>query len=322
MTSRSNSPIQIILTVYPDQPAVLEGLEVWLRLGLISEAQVKRLCQQHLVCTLPTTPLAATSQPSQSNDFVEESPRTKVTPPKRQSRATAGVVQSFMAEVSVLWLLFLGVFMVVVSSAVLAATQWRNFPPVGQYGILFIYTLIFWGLSAWTAGRPNLRLTPRMLQVATLLIIPVNFWMMDGFQLWGSGLGSMVAAIAALILTIILVNLLKPSLSPRGKPLLVIANSIGLSWLHWGWSLSGFPLIATYIGTIGTAFVLFYQSQQGQERQGRLEENVSPAFNLSLASIAITFATLLLVGRAILGAKIPISDLGLALGIQHKNCKN
>ncbi len=316
MTSRTNRPIEIILRVYPDS-ALLEGLDVWLRLGLLSEIQVRRLCQEHLTCPLPTIAPVVTSSPSETVDIVIIQDFVLPTPPQPAARTTiaktkrdrsSGVLQSFMAEVSVLWLLFLGVFLIVVSSAVLAASQWRNFSPVGQYGILFAYTLVFWGISAWASRQSNLQLTARMLQVTTLLIIPVNFWMMDGFKLWNFPLGWIVAPVAALSLTAILVHLLQPSLSASR---LTLANSIGLSWLHWGWALTNFPLIATYIGTIGTALTLFYQS-----RRRRVEaQQLSISTPISLNGITITFATLLLVGRAILAAKIPISNLGLALGI-------
>ncbi len=315
MTSRNNRPIEIMLRVYPDS-ALLEGLEVWLRLGLLTEIQVRGLCQEHLTCPLPTIAPVVTSSPSESADIATIPDLVLPTPPTPAARRnttrskrdrSSGVLQSFMAEVSVLWLLFLGVFLIVVSSAVLAASQWRNFSPVGQYGILFAYTLVFWGISAWARRQPNLQLTARMLQVTTLLIIPVNFWMMDGFKLWNFPLGWIVAPVAALSLTGILVHLLQPSVSVSG---LTLANSIGLSWLHWGWSVINFPLIATYIGTIGTAFALFYQS-----RNRRLEAEASISNSISLGGVTITFATLLLVGRAILGAKIPLSNLGLALGI-------
>ena len=315
MTYRANRPIEIMLRVYPDS-ALLEGLDVWLRLGLLTDIQVKRLCQEHLTCPLPSIAPVVTSSPSETSDIVIVKDFGLPTPPTPAARTktikskrdrSTGLLQSFMAEVSVLWLLFLGVFLIVVSSAVLAASQWRNFSPVGQYGILFAYTLVFWGISAWASRQPNLQLTARMLQVTTLLIIPVNFWMMDGFKLWNFPLGWIVAPVAALSLTAILVNLLQPSVSASR---LTLANSIGLSWLHWGWSLMNFPLIATYIGTIGTALTLFYQS-----RRRSVEGQVSISNSIYLGGITITFATLLLVGRAILGAKIPIGNLGLALGI-------
>jgi len=296
MTYRANRPIEIILRVYPDS-ALLEGLDLWLNLGLLSEIQVRRLCQEHLTCPLPTIAPVVTSSPTQTADIVTVPDLVLPTPPTPAARTTiakskparsSGLLQSFMAEVSVLWLLFLGVFLIVVSSAVLAASQWRNFSPVGQYGILFAYTLVFWVISAWARRQSNLQLTARMLQVTTLLIIPVNFWMMDGFKLWNFPLGWIVAPVAALSLTAILVNLLEPSLSASR---LTLANSIGLSWLHWGWSLMNFPLIATYIGTIGTALTLFYQS-----RRRRVEAQVSISNSISLGGITITFATLLLVG--------------------------
>ena len=302
--TRSNPPIEIILRVYPNS-ALLEGLDVWLRLGLLSEIQVRRLCQEHLTCPLPSLAPVVISSPSQIE--TPPTPAARTTTRNREPAVNASLLQSFMAEVSVLWLLFLGVFLIVVSSAVLAASQWRNFSVVGQYGILFAYTLVFWGISAWARRQSNLQLTAKMLQVTTLLIIPVNFWMMDGFKLWDFQLGWIVAAVAASSLTAILFNLLQPSVSSSR---LTLANIIGLSWLHWGWSLANFPIIATYIGTIVTALILFYQSQTR-----RVEAQKRIFLSISIGAITITFATLLLVGRAILGAKIPISNLGLALGI-------
>ena len=117
------------------------------------------------------------------------------------------MLQYLMAEFSLMWLLFLGVFMVVVSSGVLAVSQWRQFPPQGQYLILLSYTLAFWVASAWTGRRENLRLTDYMLKITTLLIIPVNFWMIDQLKLWTSGLGLALAAIAASLLTAIIIRL-------------------------------------------------------------------------------------------------------------------
>ncbi|HCF27276.1 MAG TPA: DUF2157 domain-containing protein [Cyanobacteria bacterium UBA11049] len=204
-----------------------------------------------------------------------------------------------MAEISVVWLLFLGVFMVVVSSGVLAASQWQNFSAVGQYAILFGYTVAFWIASLWTKQQQNLRLTSQMLQIATLLIIPVNFWVIDGFSLWRSGLGAGIGAIAALTLSAITWILLQPA------PLLLIFNTLTLSWLQWGWAFPGFPLITTYVGTIGSALLLFYQFEtRGERLEGK-----------GVGIIAIAFSTLLLIGRAVLRAGVPLSQVGLALGV-------
>lgn len=299
MTPESNEFIQIELTVRAEQPELLQGLDLWLQLGLISDAQVRRICQSRLVCALP---IAVT------DDFITAPTLDRgaenlasLTPsvPSAHSTLISRLLSSLMAEISVVWLLFLGVFMVVVSSGVLAATQWQNFSPVGQYAILFGYTLAFWVASLWTRRQQNLSLTSRMLQIATLLIIPVNFWTIDGFNLWRSGSGWVLSAIAAISLCAIALNLL------QSIPRLLLLNSLALCWLQWGWGLPGFPIVATYIGTVGTAILIFHQFEV---RGGRREA-------LGNGSIAIAFSTLLLIARAALGASVPLDRLSLAIGI-------
>jgi hypothetical protein len=206
------------------------------------------------------------------------------------------------------------VFMVVVSSGVLAATQWQNVSPTGQYGILFAYTLAFWGASVWIGKREQLRLTARMLAIATLLIIPVNVWMMDGLKVSGSIGGMGLVAIASILLTIALITLLRlpVGLPPAPNFPLTIFNTIGLSALHWGWGWPSMPLIATYIGTSGTAVCLAYQLSR--PRRSPASPTVDVPL-LSLGTIAIAFSTLLLLARATLVAGVPLSRLGLAFGL-------
>lgn len=229
-------------------------------------------------------------------------------------------LQTLMAEISVIWLLCLGVFMVVVSSGVLAASQWRNVSAVGQYGILLAYTLAFWAVSGWTGRQPSLQLTTRMLQLATLLIIPVNFWMMDGLHLWRSPIGVGVCLLAGLMLTGITGQLL-PRLMPEATIELkreLTINSWMLSGLHWGWMLPSFPIGATYLGTIGTALFV-YRLTQRSSRPARATlpagSSDSPSTLPLLPLLIVSSAVLLLIGRALLAAAVPLSDLGLALGI-------
>ncbi|NJP08872.1 MAG: hypothetical protein HC866_04810 [Leptolyngbyaceae cyanobacterium RU_5_1] len=287
MASDSDRPIIIELNLKSDHPALLEGLDRLLQLGLISNNLVRQIGQRQLVCPLPeanvaqvessrieaTQPTSPERQPATVlTDFLPVEPESR--PLSRSASRQAGSadrppsvasqsLQSFMAEISVVWLLFLGVFLVVVSSGVLAATQWQNFSPVGQYGILFGYTLAFWFAGRWIARQSSLQITSRMLNVATLLIIPVNFWTMDGFRLWSSPLSLIMAAIAAIILSSITLLLLKRDSHSR----LMIPTAIALSWLHWGWSWAGVPFIATYIGTMGAAIVLLIRDE-GNRRQG------------------------------------------------------
>jgi hypothetical protein len=333
--SSANAPLQngdrlihIQLTVPVDQTALLEGLEIWQRLGLISDMQLRRLGQLHLTCAVPEAvpEVVAIADPPILID-AEQSGQLAAIVPAPTSADIAAVpiltrrIQSLMAEISVIWLLFLGVFMVVVSSGALAASQWRNFPPVGQYGILATYTLAFWAASLWSSRQTNLRLTSQMLQITTLLIIPINFWVMDQLQVWGQFVGWVVALGIAAILTAIMHQLLQPL--PPVHPRLLLLTSMGLSWLHWGWGWSGFPLIATYAGTIAAAISLFIhdrdQPRQEQEEEISLQEDrgafLSPNRRLAPSVMTVMVATLLLIARAGWVAQVPIAQLGLALGI-------
>lgn len=299
MPPQSGPWITIGVSIEASNERLLEGLDVWLRLGLISDAEVKRLCRQHLCCTMPILTAEHTTEATPAPPS-----RLSPTPVSR----TAQMLQSLMAEFSLMWLLFLGVFMVVVSSGILAVSQWRQFPPTGQYLILFGYTLAFWVASAWTGQRENLRLTARMLKTATLLIIPVNFWMIDQLKLWQNTVELAIALFAALVLTAIIIRLLQLANAHRKQ--LTLVTSVGLSWLHWGWGWAGFPIAATYIGTVGTALSVFYQHQGNKTPASQTASR-----EFSLGTIAIAFATLLLLARAIFVARVPISQLGLALGV-------
>jgi hypothetical protein len=139
-----------------------------------------------------------------ATDFAPEEAAELV--PRQPSQSPSWLtemLQSLQAELSVRWLLFLGVFMVVVSSGVLAASQWKNFPASGQYGVLLGYTLTFWAVSSWANRQSNLRLTAQTLQIVTLLLVPVNFWAMDGFGLWRNPIDWIVVAFATVVLSAI-----------------------------------------------------------------------------------------------------------------------
>lgn len=316
MTSLPNSlpPIELTITlaVAAERSEILAGLDAWLQLGLLSDRQVRQIAQTYFTCSLRTIETAALvpegSGPDRTAALPTRLPRVglpaifrRQAQPRREP--TPGLVPqvlaSLMAEISVVWLLFLGVFLVVVSSAVLAATQWQNFTSVGQYAILLGYTIAFWLVSEWCCRKPNLRLTARMLQITTLLIIPVNFWMIDGFQLWQSSIGWAIGLLASLGLSAILFRWLGQSSR------VIWLNALGLSWLHWGWALPGIPLVATYVGTIGTALLQVTPATNDPEsRAGR-----------DVGLLTIAFATCLLVGRAVLAARLPLSALGLAIAI-------
>jgi hypothetical protein len=238
MADDRDPTIRLQLDLSADQPGLLEGLDSWLRLGLLSDQQVQAICQRQLSCDLP--PQAAPSTASDvgpneaTNLSVEpvlaesvlaesvESPEGEIPtqptipeaeptianfspaapPPRRastsrtrrsprpQSRPTTHWLNRLLSELSVVWLLGLGVFLVVLSSAVLAATQWANFNAAGQYLVLLAYTLVFWAAGLWCRRSPNLQLTAKTLQMITLLLVPLNFWALDGLGGGGAGGGN------------------------------------------------------------------------------------------------------------------------------------
>ena len=351
MSPSPGRSIKIEITVEASQRSLLQGLDVWLRLNLISQEQVKQLCQTHLICPLPQeTPLPSqvfhlpSSPPASAPDFLPLPPeppkpappappaspaspassaQTTARPPSPKSASawTDQILRSLLAELSVVWLLCLGVFLVVVSSALLAATQWQRLSPTGQYLILWSYTVATWAVSGWTQRRSNLRLTTRTLQVITLLLAPVNFWAMDGLRLWQNFSGSLVSAIAAFSLTFILIRLY-----PRqfGASRLQLLNLLGLSYLHWGWRMAATPLLAVYGGILGTTLFTCYQVRSHQATSAPPRVDATPAIGIPdssqsspfrLAVMTVVYAMALLLLRAVFIQEIEVQQLGLAIGI-------
>ncbi len=146
----------MLIPINPDHPQVLEGIDIWLRLGLISDEQVRQLCQKYLSTPLPqsevteTQPILATSIKTTPQKTEDLPPTADTSSPEKSPNLITQLSQSLMAELSLRWLLFLGLFMVIVSSGLLAASQWEKFPPAGQYLVLLAYTLCFWGTTVWT----------------------------------------------------------------------------------------------------------------------------------------------------------------------------
>ena len=151
MSNDSDPLLYLEIYVKASNPQLLTGLEEWLRLELINDQQVLSLSRRYLTCPVPQ---------------IKRIPKISQTKTTQQILATATIVkskpniltqvwQAFLDELSIRWLLFLGIFLVVVSSGVLAATQWDNFPVNGQYAILWLYTLGFWGISFWSSQQNN-----------------------------------------------------------------------------------------------------------------------------------------------------------------------
>lgn len=319
--SSQNRLLKFKVTLPTEHPHLLQGLDELLRLNLISDVYVRDISRAYLVCQValqPQTVRQTQRKRVSQRKLPGEKPKESTTP-----NIFASMWRSLRAELSVRWLLFLGMFSVIVSSGALAASQWERFTAVLQYGILFAYTLSFWGFSLWSGKQANLRLTSDSLRIVTMLLIPVNFWAMDSFGLWQNPINWLLVGIATIILTGITTLLFKQSIFSGSVPVnkLSLINILGLSYLHWGWKFWGFPLIAVYLAVIGTTIITVFQNLQSV-REEKSEEKSEEKRSLSQsiweknAPVAvIIYALMLVLLRAIFGVGVDVTQLGLAIGI-------
>ncbi len=253
--------VKLEIYIKDSRSELLTGLDELLRLGLIEEYQVKKLCRIHLTCPLPevrvkkVTPQLL-SITTQAEPFLVQT--AKVIKPKLEKKPNLviQVWQAFIDELSIRWLLFLGIFLVVVSSAVLAASQWANFPSFGQYLILWGYTLSFCGIGFWLGKDDNLKLTSQTLKNISVLLVPINFWAMSSFGLGFNIWEWITIAIASISLTGI--TYLQYSNSNKITRFWFVPIFLLLSYLHLGWEITNLPLLATYIGIFALAVTNYW----------------------------------------------------------------
>jgi hypothetical protein len=276
--------IWLELRIDPDDPDLLNILDRMVRSQMLDRSQVLHIAKDCLSEELPL-PVASKTQPA-------------VLPPPALPAAIPAIPamrtmwQNLKDELSVRWLLFLGVFLVVLSSGVLAATQWSRFPAWGQYGLLWLYTIGFWVVGSWARKQDGLKLTANTLQLVTLLLLPVNFWAIDSFGLWQQPLGLFTAIVAGCGLGGIVY--LKQQ-QERGSGLL-LGTYLVASCLHLGWQLPYWSAIAIYICAIGVAIVL----QKVRQIAG--------------GALAVYGVGILLL-RGLFVAHLPLFTFGLAIGI-------
>lgn len=108
-----NAQISVELTAKASHPTLLEGLDTWVQLGLLPEDVVKQLCQENLSCLLPqTVPVHQPSHPKNTSEADGEMGSIGDRENVRKSyigRKVGQMAQSLIAELSVMWLLLLGV---------------------------------------------------------------------------------------------------------------------------------------------------------------------------------------------------------------------
>jgi hypothetical protein len=285
----SKSPIQSIwleLQIDPQDPHLLVNLDRLLQSGMLQPEQILQIAK---ACLSENLIIAPSTIP-----FFVSKPITSAPAPKLASTPAAPTIwQTLRDELSLRWLLFLGVFLVVLSSGVLAATQWSRFPAWGQYGLLWLYTIGFWITSRWSQRQQGLKLTANTLQLVALLLVPVNFWAIDSFGLWHQLWEIATAAIATISLAgITYLSIPRPTAAARW----LMGTYIALSALQLGWQIPYWAAITIYIGSIGLAIVLQKTKQIGQ---GKLA-----IFGLGVLLL-----------RGLFVAHLPITSFALAIGI-------
>ncbi|MGL5804430.1 MAG: DUF2157 domain-containing protein, partial [Xenococcaceae cyanobacterium] len=304
----NDEELLVRVKVNASHPEFLRGLDIWVNLGLINDQQVLRICKVYLICPLPIQAIVV-------EDFASEEILPEVESfPKLKSNVLVGVWQAFRDELSVRWLLFLGVFLVILSSGVLAASQWDKFPNVGQYAVLWTYTLVFWIVSYWTNKQENLQLTSQTLQTIALLLVPVNFWAIDSFGLWHNFGEWFTVALASISLVSIIWLQRRDKLSSYYS----LSAFLCLCFLHWGWRFLNFSLLAVYLGVVVTTLVIRFPllirlpavffSPQTSSNEAHL---IQP----KTGNIYAIFALFVLLVRAIFVEGIAIEQLGLAIAL-------
>jgi hypothetical protein len=246
---RRNS-ISVDLNIDLENPQLLDTLDLLLRSEMLSPQQISTIAKRCLSEDLPVAPIPVVALERVSKIEPKPIPLAPPSPP------VPSLWQTLRDELSVRWLLFLGVFLVVLSSGVLAATQWSRFPAGGQYGLLWLYTIGFWFTGKWAGRGEGLKLTANTLQMAALLLIPVNFWAIDSFGLWQQ-MGELAIALGASVSLGFMAYLSTPS-HQRRKPASrwLMGAYVGLSVLHLGWQIPHWAEISIYVGAIGIALVL------------------------------------------------------------------
>ncbi len=300
MASPPNRSFWLDLKLDPDNPNLLTGLENWLELGLIDDRQIREVAKLFLTCRLPEVSVRAGIPELQPQAVGANIPEVPNAAKPRQPSVLTTMWAAFRDELSVRWLLFLGVFLVVLSSGVLAATQWQRFPAWGQYGVLWGYTIAFWGVGFWARGQVGLALTANTLQIVALLLIPVNFWAIDSFQLWHNPWEWLTAAFAIVSLSALTFVDVRLRQQKLGSSRIAIVY-LGLSYLQLGWHIPYWATLAVYVGAIGGVGLWQRRQQIFGDRQ-------------HWASLAIYSLAILLL-RALFIVHLPPHNFGLAIGI-------
>ena len=133
MPKSSVKSLWLELQIDPNDPELLAILDRLVRSNILTHTQIRKIARECLSEDLPWKSASVAAPVIIEPEIIV--PISAAPVPKIPSPIQT-IWQTLKDELSVRWLLFLGVFLVVLSSGVLAATQWSRFAAWGQYGLL------------------------------------------------------------------------------------------------------------------------------------------------------------------------------------------
>lgn len=105
-------------------------------------------------------------------------PKPTATPEPAQPKPslTQRVFGGFLALHSRQVILFLGVFLLLVSALILVLFNWASFPPFLQFLLLLSLSATLWGAGEWIAKNWELKGAGFGLQIASAVLLPITFF--------------------------------------------------------------------------------------------------------------------------------------------------
>jgi hypothetical protein len=95
---------------------------------------------------------------------------------------------SFLQDRNIKWMLAVGMLILLGSSLLLVTTHWDAYTPSWKYVIFLGYTAVIFGLGEWARQRLALPRTATVLQVLTVLLVPITFLVLHWVQREQAGL--------------------------------------------------------------------------------------------------------------------------------------
>ncbi len=95
---------------------------------------------------------------------------------------------NFLQDRNIKWMLMLGMLILLGSSLLLVTAHWDTYTPAWKYVIFLCYAVAIFGMGEWTRHRLALPRTATVLQILTVLLVPITFVVLHWVQREKGGL--------------------------------------------------------------------------------------------------------------------------------------